>query len=287
MGKKRLGSILTLFCVLPLPSLLLYVISAGKGISYHPEWAHRECSAMAVQPLKISQDKIRMLTKENKNHQCDPISQCVRLVIIADLPSRFGEFQICGFTSPGDGKEHTALVKGDIVGKESVLTRLHSECLTGDALGSKRCDCRDQLIESLERIEAEGEGILLYLRQEGRNIGLTNKIKAYYLQDMGVDTVDANIILGFEPDERDYGIAAHILRTLDVKSIRLLTNNPKKIQELQKHGVKILERVPLVIEPTEESKTYLDTKEKRAGHLLGDLSGIRSISEVDAIGRDT
>ncbi|MHA2135153.1 MAG: GTP cyclohydrolase II [Candidatus Thorarchaeota archaeon] len=235
---------------------------------------------------RISQKQIRRLTQESQNHQCEPVSQCVQLAVIADLPSRFGTFQICGFVGSSDGKEHTALVKGDIVGKENVLTRLHSECLTGDALGSKRCDCRDQLIESLERIEAEGEGLLLYLRQEGRNIGLTNKIKAYFLQDMGVDTVDANTVLGYEPDERDYGIAAHILRTLDVKSIRLLTNNPKKIQQLQKHGIKIVERVPLIIEPTEESMSYLLTKEKRAGHLLGELSAVRSLQELDALDKD-
>lgn len=233
--------------------------------------------------LRLSDEAIRNLLEDSKDHSCEPADCCVRLVAVADLPTRFGDFQICGFVSPCDGKEHTVLVKGDIVGKNDVLTRLHSECLTGDVLGSKRCDCRDQLLESLKRINDEKEGILLYLRQEGRNIGLTEKIKAYFLQDLGLDTIEANVVLGHEPDERDYGVAAHILRTLQVKSIRLLTNNPNKIRELKAKGVEITERVPLIIEPTEHSQLYLRTKREKAGHLLDDLADVRSIDDVEDI----
>jgi GTP cyclohydrolase II len=211
-----------------------------------------------------------MLIRDSKEHECQTADCCVHLQAIADLPSQFGTFQICALVSPCDGKEHTAIIKGDIVNQENVLTRAHSECLTGDVMGSCRCDCREQLIESLKRIEKEGMGVLLYLRQEGRNIGLVNKLKAYAIQDMGLDTYDANAVLGFQPDERDYGIAAHILGTLKVKSIRLLTNNPKKIRELTAHGIKINERVPLIITPSVHNQDYLRTKKEKAGHLLGD-----------------
>jgi len=229
---------------------------------------------------KLSDEQIKALLEESKHHQCDPYECCVQLVAIADLPSRFGTFQVCGLVSPCDGKEHTAIIKGDIMDEEDVLVRVHSECLTGDVMGSKRCDCRDQLLESLKRIQEEGEGVLLYLRQEGRNIGLSEKIKAYALQDKGYDTVDANLLLGWQPDERDYGIAAHILRTLHVKSIRLLTNNPEKIRQLESHGVDITERVPLIIEPSEHNEFYLETKKERAGHLLGKMSDIHDIEKI-------
>ena len=166
------------------------------------------------------------------------------------------------------------------------MVRVHSECLTGDVMGSKRCDCREQLLESLKRIEAEGEGVLLYLRQEGRNIGLTEKIRAYALQDQGLDTVEANIHLGWKPDERDYGIAANILRNLMVKSIRLLTNNPEKVVQLRDAGIEIVERVPLIMEPTQYSKAYLETKAKKSGHLFGDLADLRDVDAVAKIGED-
>lgn len=230
--------------------------------------------------MKIPEQTITKLIRESKTHYCEPADCCVQLVAIADLPSNFGEFQICGFVSPCDGKEHTAVVKGDVVGKENVLVRVHSECLTGDVMGSKRCDCRDQLIESLKLIEKEGLGVLIYLRQEGRNIGLTDKIRAYAVQDLGVDTVDANIILGHQPDERDYAVAAHILRTLKIKSIRLLTNNPDKIRQIRKHNVTINERVPLITKVTEYNEFYLRIKEERAGHLLGEKASVRSIDEI-------
>ena len=235
--------------------------------------------------VKLNKQQIEKLIKVSSTHRCEPSECCVQLVAIADLPSRFGEFQICGFISPCDGKEHTALMKGNVMGKEAVLVRAHSECLTGDALGSKRCDCRDQLIESLRRIEEEGEGVLLYLRQEGRNIGLTEKIRAYALQDQGVDTIDANLLLGHQPDERDYGVAAHILRTLGVKSIRLLTNNPQKIEQLKAHGVMITERVPLIIPTDDYNEFYIRTKMEKAGHLFGKAADIRSVEEIEALGK--
>jgi GTP cyclohydrolase II len=230
--------------------------------------------------LRIKEDTIKLLIEESAN-QADKHDICnVQLMAVADLPTRFGNFQIVGFESPCDGKEHTAIVKGDIVDKEGVLTRVHSECLTGDAIGSLRCDCRDQLIEALKRIETEGEGVLLYLRQEGRNIGLTEKIRAYALQDRGYDTVEANIHLGHKPDERDYRIAANILHNIRVKSVRLLTNNPTKIQQLTEVGVKIIERVPLITEPTKYSSEYLRTKAEKSGHLLGDLSSVRDVEKI-------
>ncbi|MFW9931952.1 MAG: GTP cyclohydrolase II [Candidatus Thorarchaeota archaeon] len=230
--------------------------------------------------MKLTSLQIDQLLEDSKNHQCDPYDCCVQLVGVANLPSQFGEFQICALVSPCDGKEHTAIIKGDIINKENVLVRAHSECLTGDVMGSKRCDCREQLLESLKRIQEEGEGILLYLRQEGRNIGLTEKIKAYALQDQGYDTIEANLLLGWQPDQRDYGIAAHILRTLGVKSIRLLTNNPDKVKQLSKHGIIITERVPLIIETNEFNKAYLETKAEKTGHLLGKKAEITDVDKV-------
>jgi GTP cyclohydrolase II len=236
--------------------------------------------------VKLTEQKVTMLLSESEKQVCVTDECCVQLVAVANLPSRFGEFQICGFVSPCDGKEHTAIVKGDIVDKEGVLVRLHSECLTGDVMGSKRCDCRDQLLESLKRIEEEGEGALVYMRQEGRNIGLAEKIRAYALQDEGYDTIDANLILGHRPDERDYGIAANILKNLKVKSIRLLTNNPEKVKQLQGSGIEIVERVPLIMEPTKYSKTYLETKAAKSGHLFGELRDMRDPEEVIEYGED-
>ncbi len=196
------------------------------------------------------------------------MSGLYRVDAVADLPTRFGRFRIFGFLGDGDGKEHVALVHGEVRGAHDVLTRVHSECLTGDALGSLRCDCRDQLGYALERIAREPCGVLVYLRQEGRGIGLVNKIKAYALQDRGMDTVDANLALGFRDDARDYAIAARILATLSVRSVRLLTNNPRKIEQLERHGVLVRGRVPHVIAPNEHNRGYLETKARRSGHLL-------------------
>jgi GTP cyclohydrolase II len=233
--------------------------------------------------MKLSKDQIDMLLTESEKQVCATDECCVQLVAIADLPSRFGSFQIVAFVSPCDGKEHTAIIRGDIIGKEGVVTRVHSECLTGDVMGSKRCDCRDQLLESLKIIEKEEEGVLLYLRQEGRNIGLTEKIRAYALQDKGLDTIDANIHLGYKPDERDYGIAANILKNLQVKSIKLLTNNPEKIRQLTDAGIKIVERLPLIVEPTEYSKAYIETKARRSGHLFGKFADTRDIEDIQSL----
>jgi len=233
--------------------------------------------------MKLSTEQIEMLLDTSAKQVCVTDECCVQLVAVANLPSRFGDFQVCGFVSPCDNKEHTAIIKGDIVDKEGVVTRVHSECLTGDVMGSKRCDCRDQLLESLKIIEKEGTGVLLYLRQEGRNIGLTAKIKAYALQDTGLDTIDANTHLGYQPDERDYGIAANILRNLKIKSIKLLTNNTEKIRQLTEAGITIVERLPLITELTEYNQAYIDTKAKRAGHLFGDLAETHDIEKIQSL----
>jgi GTP cyclohydrolase II len=192
----------------------------------------------------------------------------VRLISIADLPTRFGTFRIAAFWNNRDGKDHIAIIKGSITGAESVPTRLHSECLTGDALGSLRCDCRDQLEAALRRIEADGQGLILYLRQEGRGIGLLNKIRAYALQDQGMDTVEANLALGFKDDERDYAIAAQMLRCLDVRSIQLMTNNPNKLKQLEAQGVVVTGRLPHALPPNPHNRFYLETKARRSGHFI-------------------
>ena len=191
----------------------------------------------------------------------------VRKSTEARLPTKFGDFTAIAFESGDSDHAYLALVKGDVAGKEGVLARIHSECLTGDALFSKRCDCGGQLEESLRRISAEGLGVLVYLRQEGRGIGLFNKIAAYSLQDTGLDTVDANRKLGFAADLRDYAVCARILEELGVKSVRLLTNNPLKVEGLEKEGISA-ERVALQTLPTSENKRYLNAKKQKLGHLL-------------------
>lgn len=190
----------------------------------------------------------------------------------AALPTRFGEFRVVAFHNAVDDKEHLAIVRGEVNGQIGVLTRLHSECLTGDALGSLRCDCRDQLDAALARLGANECGVLLYLRQEGRGIGLVNKICAYELQDQGLDTVDANLALGFRDDERDYAVAAHMLRALGILSIRLMTNNPRKLEQLQHYGIDVAGRVSHVLAPNSHNRFYLETKANRSGHFI-DFSG--------------
>jgi GTP cyclohydrolase II len=197
---------------------------------------------------------------------------------VADLPTRFGDFRVMAFWNDRDGKEDVALVKGRPWDGEDIAVRIHSECLTGDAFGSLRCDCRDQLEASLRFIGKQESGLVLYLRQEGRGIGLANKIRAYSLQDQGLDTVEANQALGFRDDERDYGVAAHMLGLLQVRSIRLITNNPRKIAGLEQHGIRITGRIPLVVPPNEHNVFYLSTKASRSGHYI-DLAGYEHLSE--------
>jgi GTP cyclohydrolase II len=211
------------------------------------------------------------LVERDREHDCAGYGVhqlCVKVEAVADLPTRFGDFRIVAFWNNRDGKEHLAIVRGDIMGATDLPTRLHSECLTGDVMGSLRCDCRDQLEAALFKLGREERGLLLYLRQEGRGIGLVNKIRAYALQERGLDTVEANLALGFRDDERDYAIAAHMLVSLNVGSIRLMTNNPDKIRQLEQHGIEVTGRIPHVMVPTEENRFYLETKAARSGHQM-------------------
>lgn len=186
----------------------------------------------------------------------------------ADMPTEHGHFRIIPFRQKSNGLEHVALFKGEWKENEPILVRMHSSCMTGDIFGSRRCDCGEQLHKAMELIEREGKGVVVYLNQEGRGIGLMNKIAAYKLQEQGDDTVDANIHLGFQPDERDYGVGAQILRSLGVSKIRLITNNPVKRVGLEGYGLEIVENVPIIIEPNEYNRRYLETKKNRMGHKL-------------------
>ncbi len=229
----------------------------------------------------FTHEQIQLLLDENIYHECEGVGRdniCVRIEAIAELPTRFGDFHIVAFSNNRDDKEHIAIIKGEVFEADDVQVRLHSECLTGDVMGSLRCDCRDQLEAALKTIGQLDKGIVLYLRQEGRGIGLINKIRAYSLQDQGLDTVEANLALGFRDDERDYAVAAHMLHSLKVQSIRLMTNNPKKLDQLTQYGVKINSRVPHILPTNEYNRFYLETKVAKSGHLI-DFHGKEHLPE--------
>jgi len=195
-------------------------------------------------------------------------TRIIRRVAEAELPTKFGEFHVIAYESMLDGREHLAIIKGNPSGKPGVLVRMHSECMTGDVFGSMRCDCGEQLVAAMRQLDAEGQGAIVYLRQEGRGIGLGNKVKAYQLQDEGLDTVEANEKLGFKPDLRDYGIGAQILLDLNLHSIRLLTNNPRKIVGLDGYDIEITGTQALQVAPNEHNERYLETKRSKLGHTL-------------------
>ncbi len=207
----------------------------------------------------------------------------IRRNVETRLPTEYGDFRLCLYLGPQDQKEHLALVKGDVFGKEDVLVRVHSECLTGDLLGSNRCDCGQQLHQAMRLIEEAGEGVVLYLRQEGRGIGLLEKLRAYNLQDQGLDTVDANLALGHEADERDYEMAAAMLNDLGVQSVRLITNNPEKISQLESYAMRVAERVSSDAEIRPDNAGYLFTKAARMNHLL-DVDLLRPLSKTNGNG---
>ena len=226
-------------------------------------------------------EQFDLLLEQDPEHECLGLGKdnvCVRLVAMAELPTRFGDFHIIAFENNRDGKEHVAITKGDVIGASDVPVRLHSECLTGDAIGSLRCDCRDQLEASLKAIGQMEKGMVLYLRQEGRGIGLINKVRAYELQDGGLDTVEANLALGFRDDERDYAVAAHMLMSLKIQSVHLMTNNPKKIDQLTQYGINVTERIPHIMPTNDYNRFYLETKANKSGHMI-DLHGKEHLPE--------
>ncbi|MBK9924366.1 MAG: GTP cyclohydrolase II [Anaerolineales bacterium] len=226
-------------------------------------------------------EQFDLLLENDPEHNCPGLGKdniCVRLVAMAELPTRFGDFHIIAFENNRDGKEHVAITKGDVIGAKDVPVRLHSECLTGDAIGSLRCDCRDQLEASLRAIGQMERGMVLYLRQEGRGIGLINKVRAYSLQDDGLDTVEANLALGFRDDERDYAVAAHMLMSLKIESVQLMTNNPKKIDQLTQYGIKVAQRIPHIMEANDHNRFYLETKAAKSGHMI-DFHGKEHLPE--------
>ena len=223
-----------------------------------------------AEKLNLKITTVEEIQEYRKNLEVDLVSTNP-----VNLPSEYGNFKAYAFLDRKTGKEHVAVVKGDIQ-KGGVLTRIHSECLTGDVLGSRRCDCGSQLHKALRNIEENGSGVLLYLRQEGRGIGLFNKLKAYELQEHGYDTVDANLKLGFPEDMRDYKIASEMLKSLGVKSVRLMTNNPDKINQLEEYGIKVESRCPLEIKSNDTDRKYLEIKAKRMGHKLREFKEIKN-----------
>ncbi|MCD9021257.1 bifunctional 3,4-dihydroxy-2-butanone-4-phosphate synthase/GTP cyclohydrolase II [Cohnella silvisoli] len=231
----------------------------------------KEDGTMARLPdLEIfaEQHSLKLITIKDLIHYRNEKEQLVKREVEVRMPTDFGTFQAIAYTNEVDNKEHVAFVKGKIDGSQPVLVRVHSECLTGDVFHSHRCDCGPQLEAALKQIDEAGSGVLLYMRQEGRGIGLINKLRAYNLQEQGLDTVDANIKLGFAPDLRDYGIGAQILKDIGIRDIRLLTNNPRKIKGLEGYGLNVVERVPIQMIENEDNTGYLHTKKAKLGHLL-------------------
>jgi 3,4-dihydroxy 2-butanone 4-phosphate synthase/GTP cyclohydrolase II len=257
VGQTEASVDLAVLAGFPPVGVICEILNNDGTMARRPE-LHRFAAEHGLKFITVAQLVAYRLTK----------TRLVTRVAEAELPTRHGPFHVIAYQSVLDGGEHVAIVKGDLDGERDVLVRMHSECMTGDVFGSLRCDCGEQLEAAMRRISEEGRGAVVYLRQEGRGIGLANKLKAYHLQDEGLDTVEANERLGFKPDLRDYGIGAQILLDLGIRSLRLLTNNPRKIVGLDGYDLEITGREPLLIAPGQHNERYLETKRSKLGHLI-------------------
>jgi len=224
----------------------------------------------SIDDLNLQLSRKPSFVDEKKLSSMSPAVNGKQVVLVAktELPTRYGDFVLCAYYDRLGKEEHTALIRGEVENREDCPVRVHSQCHTGDVLGSLRCDCRDQLEASLQYLGSSPFGMMIYLRQEGRGIGLLNKIRAYHLQDLGLDTVDANHYLGLPGDARDYGVAARIIKEWKIKSVAILTNNPDKIKSLERFGITVSKRIPLEVSPNRYNRAYLRTKKKKMGHLL-------------------